>query len=153
MAEGSELPVGVATESSQFPGETDVPEVSVDVAKGPVQFPRAIEDSGVLIVVATDSTRLSEGIEEPKPTVGVSANHTQLPVVVVGPEHAVDSGTLEKEHNLGGVLGATRGCARHRHPLVAARCPRARAAASPGNRGDAHGIAAGWWPLGQRFPS
>ena len=51
----------------------------------------------------------------------------------------------------GGVPGATGGCARHRHPLVAARCSRARAAASPGNRGVAYGIATRWWPLGQRF--
>ena len=61
VAEGSKLPVGVATDSSQFPGEIEVPEVSVDVAKGSVQIPGVAEDSGVLIGVATDSTRLPEG--------------------------------------------------------------------------------------------
>ena len=111
MAEGSELPVGVAVDSSQFPEETEAPEVSVDVAKDSVQVPGATENSEVLV--------------------GVTVNHTQLPVVGVGPERTEVSGTFEKEHRLEGVPGVTRGCARHRHPLVAARCPRARAAASP----------------------
>ena len=43
MAEGSELPVGVAVDSSQFPEETEAPEVSVDVAKGSVQIPGVTE--------------------------------------------------------------------------------------------------------------
>ena len=146
MAEGAELPVGVATGSSQFPGEIEVPEVSVDVAKSSVQIPGVTEDSGVIVGVATDSARLPEG-QEPEPPVGVAVNHIQLPEVVVGPGHTEGSGIFEKEHNPEGVPGATRGCARHRHPLVAARCPRALAA-SPANRGDALGIAALWWPLG-----
>ncbi len=77
MVEGAELLVGVATESSQFPEEIDVPEVSVDVAKGSVQIPGVTKDSGVLLV-------------------GATVNHSQLPVVVADPVHAEYSGTFEK---------------------------------------------------------
>ena len=72
---------------SQFPEEIEFPEVSVDVAKGSVQIPRVTEDSEVLVGVATESTR-------PEHIVGMRVNHTQLPVVVVGPGDAEDSGTL-----------------------------------------------------------
>ena len=50
MVEGSELPVGVAADSSQFSEETEVPEVSVDVAKGSVQVPGVTEAQRSLLV-------------------------------------------------------------------------------------------------------